>query len=121
MQQPQRGLKKTHQVFASPPRFGPSLRSQSRLNQLEIPVAEFSPEEIVDTIRCLIKTISLERLVHILRGAIEARKNPAVLERMSFETSNAHAGRTLLSATGPQARLNPVHIHEHEPRRIPDL
>src|SRR5262249_47716989 len=53
--------------------------------------------------------------------AIEARKNPPIFESLSLESSNARVGRTLLSVSGPEARLNPVHVHEHESRRIPDL
>ena len=34
---------------------------------------------------------------------------------------NARVGRTLLSATRSRAGVDPIHIHEHEPRRIPNL
>ena len=85
MQQPQRRLKQIDQIRACDSRRSrvrALLEVQPRLDQLEIPIAELAPEKIVDAIRRLIETICLQRLVHVLRRAIEARKNPAVFERL---------------------------------------
>ena len=54
---------------------------QSRLDQFQIPVAELSPEEIVDAIGGFMKTIGRKGVIDFRGNAIEARKNPAIFKR----------------------------------------
>src|ERR1019366_6961213 len=97
---------------------------------------KLAPEKIVDARRRLIEAISRKRLVHVLSRAIEARENPAIFKRLGAEPGNAHVATAALagvprprafggvgwvSRLGPQARVNPIHVHEHEARRIPNL
>ncbi len=126
MQQPQRRFEQIYQICAGNSgrsRVRAFLEVQPRLDQLDVPVAELAPEEIVDAIRRLIETISLKRLVHVFRRAIEPREYPTVFERVSLKPGNAAAyGETgVPPAPRPQARLDPIHVHEHEPRRVPYL
>ena len=127
MQQPQRGLEQIDQIRtcnSRRSRVRAFLEVQPRLDQLDVPVAELGPEEIVDAIGCLIETVCLQRLVHVLRRAIEARKNPPVFEGLRVEPRNATRlrGRVARAHTsGTQAWLHSIHVHEHEARRIPYL
>ena len=63
--------------------------SQPRLDQLQIPVAVLAPEEVIDHVRRFVEAIRLERLVDLLRHAIEARENPAVFEGLGLETGDS--------------------------------
>src|SRR6185437_7931195 len=62
---------------------------EPRLDQFDIPVAELTPEEIVNRVRCLIETICRQRFVYCTCNAVEARKNPAVLEGLGLKSRNA--------------------------------
>ena len=53
---------------------------QARFYQLEIPVAELSPEKIIDAIGSLVEAVGGESIVYISRNAVEAGENPAVFE-----------------------------------------
>ena len=74
MEQAQRRIEQINQVCASclSCAFGSVLfEIQTRLNQFQIPVAELSPEEIVDAIGGLVKAICRERIVHVGDGPIK--------------------------------------------------
>src|SRR5262249_5972129 len=81
MQQTQSSLEQSNQISAcdlvrlSPPRF-----HQPRLNQLDIPIAELSPEKIVNPIGCFVETIAFKRLIYVARNTIEPRQNPAIFQ-----------------------------------------
>ncbi len=51
------------------------------LSHLEVPVAEFSPEEPVNTARRLVQEILIERLVDFPDRSVQPRQDPAVRER----------------------------------------
>src|SRR5580704_5708242 len=63
--------------------------SQARLDQLQIPVAEFSPEEIVNPVGGFMEAIGTEGFVDFLRDAVESGENPAVFESSEIECCNA--------------------------------
>src|ERR1700678_4710620 len=92
MQQPERCLEQVHQVCASSscqPSVCPFLNIQARLDQFDVPVAKLRPKEIIDAICGLIEPIGLQRIVHVLRSSIEARKKPPVFERRYREIFNS--------------------------------
>jgi len=63
MQQPQGRLKQIYKICARNSRCSrvrAFLEIQSRLDQFDVPVAELAPEEVVNAIRRLIKTIRLQ-------------------------------------------------------------
>src|SRR5439155_3823234 len=119
-----------YQVFANAYRFrsGPTLRRQPWLDQLDVPIAELAPEKVVDAVGSLVEAVSFERLIDIVDHAVEARKNPAILQASRFESAHP------LCSAGALARglselfqrpdtglLRRVHTHEHETSCIPDL
>src|SRR5207245_5128386 len=122
MQQPERSLEQRHQVLASDGSIFRTLWGKPWLDQLDIPIAEFTPEEIVDGIHCFVETISRQRFVHIFGNCVEAGKNPAVFESHWFESLYVRSMLQTWSDRNVRAtRANPVHIHEHKPGRDSNL
>src|SRR3954462_15664550 len=142
MQQVQRGVEEFHQIRAGSARrvlAGFIFKLKTRLDQFQVPVAKLSPEEIVNTIRRLVKPVSSQCIVHIGSHTVEPRKNPPIFQRLTVEASNARVGADASSVPGPQARLvipiewlsarqggrgvhpHTIYVHEHESSRIPDL
>src|SRR3954463_3501472 len=142
MQQVQRSVEQLHQIRAGGARralVGPVFKLEPRLDQFQIPIAKLPPEEIVNTIRRLVKAVSSQCVVHIGSHTVEPRKNPPIFQRLSIEASNARVGADASSVPGPQARLvipiewpsarqggrgvrpYTIDVHEHESSRIPDL
>ena len=88
MQQAQRRLEQIHQVRTGSLRralVGAFFEIQARLDQFQVPVAELSPEEVVDAIRRLVEAIGRRARRSHRRDAIEARENPAVFESAAGE------------------------------------
>ena len=54
---------------------------QPQLHDFEIPVAEISPEELVNNVRGFVKAEFGERLVDFSGGGVEAGDDPARLDR----------------------------------------
>src|SRR5207248_5144724 len=124
-QQAQGGVKQFDQIRTCNPRcFGvpTSFKVKPRFNQLNVPVAEISPKEVINPICRLVKAIRRKRLIHFFRDTVEAREYPTVFERHWLEPRNARVGTGLCPAqAGSKTRLYTIHIHEHEPCCIPNL
>ena len=95
MEQPERALEEIDQVAACDfgcRRICTFLEIQPRLDQFDVPVAEFAPEEIVDAVCGLVETIDLKGVINILRYAVEAGKYPAVFKRLRREPIDTRVG-----------------------------
>src|SRR5438093_7991441 len=130
MQQAQGGVKQFDQIRTCNPRcFGvpTSFKVKPRFDQLNVPVAKISPEEVIDPVCRLVKAIRRERLIYVFRETVESRENPTIFERHRLEPSNARVETGLCPVQGgAQPRRHTIqpytiNIHEHEPRRIPNL
>ena len=82
---------------------------QHRLGHLDVPVTELVPEEVVDRVRGLVEAERRERLVHLPRGVVDAREDPA-LHRLQV---------VALDLLGLAQRR--VDVRQGEARRVPDL
>ena len=129
MEQPQRALESREKIFPCGGGLCTVRGNEFRLHPLDVPVAEVAPEEVIDDVRGFVKTKMLERVVHLRRGAGEARENPAVNQR-HFERhfsargmgrASAHVGRRQRFQRFPARGFVLVQIHEHESRRIPNF
>ena len=87
-QQPQRAFEDADQILISRAGLVAIIGGQARLDQLQIPVAIFAPEEVIDHVRGFVEAICLQRVVNLLRHPIEARKNPAIFQSLGFETAD---------------------------------
>src|SRR5208283_6236305 len=99
MQQPQRCIEQVHQIRASCPGralVGAFIEVYARLDQFQIPVAELAPEKVVNAVGRFMKTICLQRTIHVGSNSVEARKNPAVLESCSMKPGNTRVGTAAL-------------------------
>src|SRR5450631_1149787 len=95
MQQAQRCIEQIDQVRASSSRssgIGTLFEIQSWLDQFQIPVAELSPEKIIDAIGRLVESVSRQRVIHVSHNTIKSRENPPVFQRCNREHSNASSG-----------------------------
>ena len=83
MQQPQRRVEQIDEIRAGDTGrilVAAFFEIQPRLDQLQIPVAELAPEEVVDAVGGFVKAVGLQRFIDIGNDAIKARENPAVFE-----------------------------------------
>ncbi len=88
---------------------------EANLDELEVPVAELAPEELVDGGGGFVEAIVPERAVDFRGDRGEARVDPAGFERDVFV-------RGLLIQIDPVAEvLASLHLHEQEARGVPDL
>ena len=78
------------------------------LRQLDVPVAELAPQELVDRASRLTELIVLEVCRHVARRLLCAREDPAVGERIVLRRRHERCVRSL-------------EIHQHVARGIPDL
>src|SRR5439155_6992387 len=107
MKQPQRSLEQSNEVSACDTRVLCTFWREPRLDQFDIPVAELSPEEVVDRISSFVETVSRQRFVDGFGNAVEAGQNPAVFKSRGLKSSNTHVGIAALGCpSGPQARIN---------------
>ena len=88
MQEPQRRVEQIDEVLAGDTGrilVAAFLEIQPRLDQLQIPVAELAPEEVVDAVGGFVKAVGRQRIVDIGNDAIEAGEDPAIFERCCRE------------------------------------
>src|SRR5215472_14322905 len=76
---------------------------QPRLDQFQIPIAQLAPEKVIDAVGRLVESIGCERSIHIGRDAVEARQDPAILQRLGCKSGNAQVRTAALG--GPAAGL----------------
>src|SRR6267378_4391487 len=95
MQEPYRGFKQADQIPASQLRsfFVRVFSCQTRLDQLNVPVAQFSPEEIVNCTSRIVETKCFQCLAHLLSNSIEAREDPAIFQCDCLETCDTRLRR----------------------------
>jgi hypothetical protein len=72
-------------------------REQPRLDQLDIPVAEVAPEEVIQRVGDLVELVAREAAVDALDCAGQAREDPAVLGGKVVVVERAAARRALRS------------------------
>src|SRR5438094_9773629 len=70
----------------------PTSRVKPRFDQLNVPIAKITPKKIVDAIRCFVKSVGRERLIHVLYDPIKSGENPPVFECHWLEPRNARVG-----------------------------
>ena len=81
---------------------------EHRLDQLQIPVAEVVPDEVVDRLRGKIEAIAVELLRDFCLETLQARHDPAIRLR---QLDRVVGGRHVVVAD----------LHEREPRGVPEL
>src|SRR5438132_12208918 len=130
MQQAQGCVKKFEHIRTSNPRcFGvpTSFKVKPRFDQLNVPIAKITPKKIVDAIRCFVKSVGRERLIHVLHDPSKSGENPSVFECHWLEPRNARVGTGLCTVQGGAERrrhtIQPYSpkLHEHKSRRLPNL
>ena len=89
MEQPQCRLKQAHQVAASDSHFTGNGRIQPRLDEFQIPVAELSPEKVVNPVGSLMKTIILQLAGHITSHPVKPGKNPPIFQGLRLKPGNS--------------------------------
>jgi hypothetical protein len=82
MQQPQRRFEGCQQI--APAGVNSGILPEPQLLQLQVPVAEFVPEEMPQHLSGFVITILLDGAIRSFSGAVETAENPAVLHR-NFE------------------------------------
>src|SRR5688572_26055873 len=81
---------------------------EPRLHQLEVPVADLAPEEVVDVVGVFVQPEALERFRGERARSLEAREDPPVLELEVLLDLVERADRPVTQA------------HEREATRVPD-
>ena len=81
---------------------------EPRLRQLDVPIAELAPEELIDRAPRLAELVFLEVRRHVARRHRTARENPAVGERIVLRR-------------GDEGGVRPLEIHQHVARCVPYL
>src|ERR1044072_2618043 len=84
--------------------------SHVRLRQLDVPIAEVVPEEVVERVDSLVELVRLDGRRDLARGLVQARDNPAVVQRPTLRV--AFEAATNLRALG---------VQEAEARGVPNL
>ena len=88
---------------------------EARLGELDVPVAQLVPDEVVGGLRGVGDPVLLERPVDLVGGALHARQDPA-LGQIELRPVGP-LGDPVGEAIGVVA----VEVHEREARRVPDL
>src|SRR5207237_4426494 len=86
-----------------------------RLDDLYVPVAELAPEKLIDLAGRIVKAIGAERIVYLLRDAVEAREDPAVFQSFRMKIAQLHArwSATLkLAQIKDAGGLGAANVHE---------
>jgi hypothetical protein len=109
VQQAQRHLEHLEQRAprAALPGSARGRRLQHGLRELEVPVAELVPHELVGGLCGEVEAVGVELLPHRRNRRAEVRADPAVRDRQLRV-----AGETAFNGLG---------VHQHEPRSVPDL
>src|SRR5438045_2062578 len=87
MQQPYRGFEQADQILAGQARrfsIRAVLGCQSRLDELNVPVAQLAPEEVINRSSSVVEAIGFQCLANFLSDSIEARNYPSILQRDCF-------------------------------------
>src|ERR1700742_1777008 len=116
-EQSQCGLEDAHQGIERQLR-GLILRNgevQPQLHELHIPVAELSPEKLIDSVRGFVEAETIECCRDLLRNCMKPRGNPSRLERRNAEILRE---RQRDFVTGLSCTID---LHLHEPRGVPYL
>src|SRR5579871_1313541 len=92
---------------------------EPQLHQLEIPVAELAPEELVDRIGSLVEAVSRKSTVHLAANCTEASHDPLRLQRSLGRQLRHHAA--VAHGYLVTSLLRAVDVHEQEPGGVPDL
>src|SRR5205085_7561737 len=82
--------------------------TQRRLAELDVPVAQLAPEEVVEPVARLVEAEQLELPAHLCRRARQPREDPALRRRETFDRQ-----------LGLHARL--AHSRQAEAGGVPDL
>ena len=110
MEQPERLVEHRHERRPSSlTRRVVGVGGESRLYQLEIPIADLAPKEVIEPLRDLVQAEAFEAPRRIRGGGLQARQDPAVLERevVGHGAERLHRGV--------------AETHECEATRVPDL
>ena len=82
MQQPQRLLEDREQTSSGRSSFRRSFFcSHASLRQLDVPVTEIIPEEVIECLYRFMKLITGQRTADVSRCLIQARNNPPIVQR----------------------------------------
>ncbi len=114
MQQPQRGFK--HGQDIGPVVIAAGVLRKLELLQLDVPIAEFAPEELPDGLCGFVIAVGCDGAVDLFGTGVEAAEDPAVFEGIALDFVDAPDLRRVHGST-----RGPLHIHEQEAGGIPDL
>ncbi len=115
-----------------------SPEAERRLGQLDVPVAQLVPHEVVDGAGRLAEAELAQRRVHRRRGALHARQDPALGQRQADRGRAGRARQQIGEALGVEGhrrrgplpwrlpcaiagRRGHAQVHEREARRVPHL
>ena len=59
-------------------------RSHVGFCELDVPVAEIVPEEVIQSLHCSVKLITVDRCVEIPRRLVQSRNDPAIVQRSAL-------------------------------------